>query len=95
MHIKKLKAKDRPTNPPRAYTGRIDRRLRVALPPQLQWRVGTRVYFNPTKDGGIQIGKVPARLYQGRLFSSRIQRMHQPIGCYKDRDGRGIRALHP
>ena len=95
MHIRKLDAKGRRTNPSRTYTGWIDRRLRVALPPDMPWRVGTRVYFFLTKDGGIQISKAPARLYRGRLLSVRIQRMYQSAGRRKARNGQEIRASRP
>lgn len=54
-----------------------------------------RVYFHLTKDGAIQIGKSPTRLWQGRLLSARIQRIHRPIGCRKDHAGQVIRALRP
>ncbi len=95
MHTKKLQAKNRRSQPSRTYTGRLDRRRRVALPPGLPWRVGMRVYLTLTKDGAVQVGKAPKRLYQGRMLSSRIQRMHQPLGCRQKRDGQGIRALRP
>lgn len=95
MHTKKLQAKNRRTHPSRTYTGRIDRRRRVALPPGLPWRVGMRVYYTLTKDGAVQVGKAPKRLYQGRMVSSRIQRMHQPLGWRRERDGPGLRALRP
>ena len=88
-------AKGRRAHPPRTYTERIDRRLRVALPADMGWRVGMRVYFHLTKDGAIQIGKSPTRLWQGRLLSARIQRIHRPIGCRKDHAGQVIRALRP
>ena len=54
-----------------------------------------RVYFTLTKDGAVQVGKAPKRLYQGRMLSSRIQRMHQPLGWRRERDGPGLRALRP
>ncbi len=95
MNTKKLQAKNHRAHPSRAYTGRIDQRGRVALPPEMPWRVGMRVYFTLTKDGAIQVSKAPTRLYQGRMLSSRIQRMHQPLGCRQERDGQGIRALRP
>ena len=95
MHMRKRDAKGRCADPSQAYIGQIDRRLRVALPADMPWRVGMRVYFNLAKDGAIEIGKAPTRLFQGRLLSSRIQRMHQPIGCRKDRATQAIRALRP
>lgn len=95
MHIRKLDAKARRDNRSRSYTGRIDRRLRVALPPDMPWRVGARVYLCLTKDGGIHISKAPARLYQGRLLSVRIQRMNQSAGRRNARDGQEIRASRP
>jgi len=95
MHKKKLGAKGLRANPSRSYTGWIDRRLRVALPPDMPWRVGARVYLCLTKDGGIQISKAPVRLYLGRLLSVRIQRMYQSAGRRKARDGQDIRASRP
>ncbi len=95
MHMRQHMAKGRRAHPPRTYTERIDRRLRVALPADMGWRVGMRVYFHLTKDGAIQIGKSPTRLWQGRLLSARIQRIHRPIGCRKDHAGQVIRALRP
>lgn len=95
MHIRKLDAQARRTNRYRSYTGRIDRRLRVALPPDMPWRVGTRVYFCLTKDGGIQISTMQARLYQGRLLSARIQRIYQSAGRRNARTGQGIRVSRP
>ena len=95
MQIRKLHAKARRANRSRSYTGWIDRRLRVALPPDMQWRVGTRVYFCLTKDGGIQISTVPTRLYQGRLLSSRIQRIPPSVGRRNARIGQGLRASRP
>ena len=96
MHMRQHIAKGRRAHPSRTYTERIDRRQRVALPADMEWRAGMRVYFNLAKDGAIQIGKAPTRLWQGRLLSSRIQRIqriHQPIGCRKGRAVQGIRAL--
>ena len=95
MNTKKLQAKNHRAHPSRAYTGRIDQRGRVALPPGLPWRVGMRVYFTLTTGGAIQVSKAPTRLYQGRMLSSRIQRMHQPLGWRRERDGPGLRALRP
>jgi len=54
-----------------------------------------RVYFTLTTGGAIQVSKAPTRLYQGRMLSSRIQRMHQPLGWRRERDGPGLRALRP
>lgn len=62
MRMRKLEAKDRRTHPSRTYIGRIDRRLRVAVPADIACRGGMRVYFNLAKDGGVQIGKVCNRL---------------------------------
>ena len=95
MHMTQHMAKGRRAHPPRTYTERIDRRLRVALPADMGWRVGMRVYFHLTKDGAIQIGKVPTQLWQGRLLSARIQGIHRPLGGRKDRAGKAIRALRP
>ena len=55
MHMRKLEAKGRRAHPSRTYTERIDRRLRVALPADMGWRGGMRVYFHLTKEGAIQI----------------------------------------
>ena len=95
MPIQTLPGKHYRSHPSRTYTGRMDRRGRLALPPELPWRVGMRVYVTLTKDGAIQIGKAPMRLWQGRLLSTRIHRIHRPIGGRKDHAGQVIRALRP
>lgn len=58
----------------------IDRRLRIPLPPELDWPIGMRVYFSlkQNADGSFEIvcTKRPLRVYKrGRLLSSRIQRV--------------------
>ena len=52
-----------------------------------------RVYFNLAKDGAIEMGKAPTRLWQARLLSTRIQRIQRPLGGRKDRAGQSVASL--
>lgn len=59
----------------------IDSRYRVALPAEIGWRVGSRVYFSLAKNAsdwdespGVVITIKPRMLWQGRLASGRIRR---------------------
>lgn len=57
----------------------IDRRFRIPLPLEIDWRIGARVYFSLKQDAdgssGLICTKRPLRVYQGRLLSTRIQRI--------------------
>lgn len=53
----------------------IDSRYRFPLP-EMGWKVGTRVYFSRLSPGkGFTVRIKPGPLLQGRLISSRIQRI--------------------
>ena len=73
----------------------IDRHYRFALPKEMDWKVGTRVYFSLIKSAtargkpkGIVVSKTPGPVWNGRLFSGRVRRNgfaplatgHKPIG---------------
>ena len=54
----------------------IDSRYRFPLPSEMGWKVGSRVYFSrmgPEK--GVMVSIRPGPLLNGRLISSRIQRV--------------------
>lgn len=54
----------------------IDSHYRFPLPPEMGWKVGSRVYFSrmgPEK--GVMVSIKPGPLLHGRLISSRIQRV--------------------
>lgn len=54
----------------------IDRRYRFPLPPEMGWKVGSRVYFSRVGHGeGFMVSLKPGPLLNGRLISSRIQRV--------------------
>lgn len=63
---------------PQNWSTRIDRRLRVAVPPAaVPWRVGQRVYwlFNSNRPGSVVVTDNPrGTLRSGRYFSSAVQR---------------------
>lgn len=59
----------------------IDRHYRFALPKEMDWKVGTRVYFTLIKSvtsrgkpKGFVISKTPGPVWKGRLFSGRVRR---------------------
>ena len=53
----------------------IDSHYRVPLP-EMGWKVGTRVYFSRMEPGkGFMVSIKPGPLLNGRLVSSRIQRI--------------------
>lgn len=59
----------------------IDRHYRFALPKEMDWKVGTRVYFSIIKSvaargksKGFVISKKPGPVWKGRLFSGRVRR---------------------
>jgi len=53
----------------------IDSRYRFPLP-EMGWKVGARVYFSRMEAGkGFMVGIKPGPLLNGRLLSSRIQRI--------------------
>ena len=58
----------------------IDRHYRFALPKEMDWKVGTRVYFSLIKSAtargkpkGIVVSKTPGPVWKGRLFSVRVK----------------------
>ncbi len=59
----------------------IDRHYRFALPKEMDWKIGTRVYFSLVKGvaargkpkGGV-VRKTPEPVWKGRLFSGRVRR---------------------
>lgn len=54
----------------------IDSRYRFPLPPEMGWKVGDRVYFSRTDAGkAFKVSLKPGPLLNGRLISSRIQRV--------------------
>ena len=54
----------------------IDSRYRFPLPSEMGWKVGSRVYFSLKGPGkGIMVSAKPGPLLNGRLISSRIQRV--------------------
>ena len=54
----------------------IDSRYRFPLPTEMGWKVGDRVYFSRVGPGkGFMVGIKPGPLLNGRLISSRIQRI--------------------
>jgi hypothetical protein len=54
----------------------IDSRYRFPLPPEMGWKVGSRVYFSLKGPGkGLMVSAKPGPLLNGRLISSRIQRV--------------------
>lgn len=54
----------------------IDSRYRFPLPPEMGWKVGSRVYFSRMGPGkGFIVSIKPGPLLNGRLISSRIQRV--------------------
>lgn len=56
--------------------GCIDSRYRFPLPPEMGWKVGSRVYFSRIGPGkGFMVSIKPGPLLNGRLISSRIQRV--------------------
>lgn len=59
----------------------IDRHYRFALPREMDWNIGTRVYFSLLKSvsarckpKGIVVSKTPGPVWKGRLFSRRVRR---------------------
>jgi len=59
----------------------IDRHYRFAVPKEMDWKVGTRVYFSLIKGvtargkhKGIVVSKTPGPVWKGRLFSGRVRR---------------------
>jgi hypothetical protein len=59
----------------------IDRHYRFALPKEMNWKIGTRVYFSLIKrvaargkPKGIVVSKMPGPVWKGRLFSGRVRR---------------------
>jgi hypothetical protein len=66
-------------------TVRIDSRHRIPLPPEIDWKAGTRVYFFVASGArrfgratgnacGLVISIKPGPVWQGRLVSARIGR---------------------
>lgn len=54
----------------------IDSRYRFPLPPEMGWKVGSRVYFSRMGPGkGFMVSIKPGPLLNGRLVSRRIQRV--------------------
>lgn len=54
----------------------IDSRYRFPLPPEMGWKVGSRVYFSLKGPGkGLRVSIKPGPVLNGRLISSRIQRV--------------------
>ena len=61
-----------------SWSTRIDRRLRVTVPPTtVTWKVGQRVYwlFNSNRPGSVVVSDSPrGALHCGRYLSSAVQR---------------------
>lgn len=71
LNLESVKQRFAPSG--RAY---IDIRYRFPLPAEMGWKVGSRVYLSrmgPEK--GVMVSLKPGPLLNGRLISSRIQRV--------------------
>lgn len=76
LNQKTVKRRSEPTG-----TTPIDRHHRFALPTEMGWKTGARVYFSLTKNDsggskpkGIVVSETPGPVWKGRLFSGRVRR---------------------
>ena len=77
--ISRLRGRGSAARGPQSTT--LDNQSRVALPSELPWHVGMRVYYSltPSDPPGLLVSRLPIRLLQNRLMSSRVQRIYQGL----------------
>ena len=78
---KSARPKARSSSPKGQHSTLIDKRYRVALPAQLPWHVGMRVYFSLTQSDppGVVVSRLPIRPIRNRLMSIRVQRIYHGL----------------